>query len=92
MCVCLMSVTIDRRADLNDKTSLPKVSSSKRDPKKEHVDDLVTLFSDVVEICGNRCDYTLIYVFPNTYRERNEIIVQDEQETTTEYLSIVPSF
>ena len=49
LCVCLMSdvcvcVTIDRRAVLNDKTSLPKVSSSKRDPKKEHLQDLIASF------------------------------------------------
>ena len=53
MCdVCVMCVRIDRRAILNDKTSVPKVSSSKRDPKKEHLTDLVARFSDVEEICG----------------------------------------
>ena len=48
----MMSVTIDRRAVLNDKTSLPKVNSSKRDPKRGTGDVLVARFSDVEEICG----------------------------------------
>ena len=39
-----MSVTIDRRAVLNDKTSLSKVNGSKGDPKKGTGDVLVAHF------------------------------------------------
>ena len=54
VCLCdvCLSVCTDRSADLNDKTSLPKVNISKRDPKRGTGDVLVARFSDVEEICG----------------------------------------
>ena len=59
MCVCVRvcvrtshdARTIKNDQVLNGKSSLSKVSSSKRDPKKEHLQDLIARFSDVDEIC-----------------------------------------
>ena len=66
-CTCVR-VVIKNDQVLNGKTSLWKVSSSKRDPKKEHLQDLIARFWDVDVISGNRCDYTSMYVF-DTNRE-----------------------
>ena len=46
-------VAIKNDQVLNGKNSLSKVSSSKRDPKKNQIDDLIARFSDVDEISGN---------------------------------------
>ena len=60
MCVCVSvrvsvrtCVAIKNDQVLNGKTSLSKVSSSKRDPKRDHLQDLIARFSDVDEISGN---------------------------------------
>ena len=45
-------VAIKNDQVLNGKSSLSKVSSSKRDPKRDHLQDLIARFSDVEEICG----------------------------------------
>ena len=50
VCVC---VTIKNDQVLNGKSSLSKVSSSKRDPKKVTEAVLIARFSDVDEISGN---------------------------------------
>ena len=53
VCVCVRrpSVAIKNDQVLNGKTSVSKVNGSKRDPKKEHLQDLIAHFSDVDEIC-----------------------------------------
>ena len=52
-CVSLSCVAIKNDQVLNGKSSLSKVSGSKRDPKKEHLQDLIARFSDIGEISGN---------------------------------------
>ena len=51
VCERRVCVAIKNDQVLNGKSSLSKVSSSKRDPKKEHLQDLIARFSDVDEIC-----------------------------------------
>ena len=54
VCVSLYDVlAIKNDQVLNGKSSLSKVSSSKRDPKRDHLQDLIARFSDVDEISGN---------------------------------------
>ena len=55
------SVAIKNDQVLNGKTSLWKVSSSKRDPKKEHLQDLIARFWDVDEISGNQNNWKIIW-------------------------------
>ena len=51
--LCVSCVAIKNDQVLNGKSSLSKVSSSKRDPKRDHLQDLIARFSDVDEISGN---------------------------------------
>ena len=58
MCVFVRVSCVRRsrktRSGFERKTSLSKVSSSKRDPKKEHVDDLVPVFEMSMKSSGNQ--------------------------------------
>ena len=51
--VCTHVVALKNDQVLNGKSSLSKVSGSKRDPKRDHLQDLIARFSDVDEISGN---------------------------------------
>ena len=61
VCVCVRVFSVRRRPCvaikndqvLNGKSSLSKVSGSKRDQKMDHLQDLIARFSDVDEISGN---------------------------------------
>ena len=60
---------------LNGKTSLWKVSSSKRDPKKEHLQDLIARFWDVDEISGTQRNWRIIWsndVFERFWKTENK--------------------
>ena len=58
VCTCVPS---KRDQVWDGKTSLSKVSGSKRDPKKEHVPDLIACFWDVDEISRNRSNWKIIW-------------------------------
>ena len=60
--VCVSCVAIENNQVLNGKTSLSKVSDSKRDPKKVHIDDLIARFWDVDEISGIHCNWRIIWL------------------------------
>ena len=63
---------------LNGKTSLSKVSDSKRDPKKVHLQDLIARFWDVDEISGTHRNWRVI---EEEWRISNETWRDDNRET-----------
>ena len=69
------SVAIKNDQVLNGKSSLSKVSGSKRDPKKVHLQDLIARFWDVDEICGTKRNWRIIQeewrISIETWRDAN---------------------
>ena len=62
LCVCTPSVAIKNDQVLNGKSSLSKVSGSKRDPKRDQIDGLIARFWDVGEISGIHCNWRIIWL------------------------------